>query len=103
MLERVMSMLAQAPQQQKPGWYMWPFHGYGLEGGVWPTVARYAFVAVIFAGICLFLRYLFGPGGPLRGEGWETIQQAREREAREKAETLAKPQPPTRSGNGTRP
>lgn len=69
------------------GWSGWPFSGYGYEGGFWPVVARFALVAVFLGGIALVLRLLFGPKGPLRGEGWETIQEAKKRR---EAEQLAK-------------
>lgn len=46
-------------------WFMWPFsRGYGE--GFWPTAAKFLFVAAIFAGICLFLRFLYGPNGKFR-------------------------------------
>lgn len=67
------------------GWSGWPFTGYGYEGGIWPSIARAAFLLLILVAISLFLRKLFGPGGKFRGEGWETIQEAKEREARENA------------------
>ncbi|THB63491.1 MAG: hypothetical protein D6E12_16845 [Desulfovibrio sp.] len=60
-------------------WEGWPFG----HGGFWPSVARLAFMAAILVGIGLFLRYLFGPGGPMRGEGFETVQEAQERRAAE--------------------
>ena len=70
-----------------PGWRMWPFTSLGYEGGFWPVVMKFVFVAVLFVAVSLLLRFLFGPGGPLRGEGWETIQEARAREeARKKSE-----------------
>lgn len=65
------------------GWGGWPFSGYGYEGGFWPVVARMAFVLCIFGGIVLTLRLLFGPKGPLRGKGWETIQEAKARREKE--------------------
>lgn len=61
------------------GWNGWPFTGYGYEGGIWPSVARFALVAVLLVGIALFLRLLFGPKGPLRGQGWHTIEEARKK------------------------
>lgn len=70
------------------GWSGWPFSGYGYEGGIWPVAARFALVAVLLGGIALLLRLLFGPKGPLRGEGWETIQEANKRRQREAEQRL---------------
>lgn len=74
------------------GWSGWPFSGYGYEGGFWPVVARFVLVAVLLGAIALVLRLLFGPKGPLRGEGWETIQEANKRREAERqaAEAEAK-------------
>ncbi len=74
------------------GWSGWPFSGYGYEGGFWPVVARFLLVAVFLGAIALVLRLLFGPKGPLRGEGWETIQEANKRREAERlaAEEAAK-------------
>jgi hypothetical protein len=69
------------------GWKGWPFSGFGYEGGFWPVVMRFLFVALLLGGIALFLRYLFGPKGRFRGKGWETIQEAKQREEREGAKT----------------
>lgn len=66
------------------GWRGWPFSGFGYEGGFWPVVIRFLFVALLLGGIALFLRYLFGPKGRFRGQGWETIQEAKQREERER-------------------
>jgi hypothetical protein len=66
-----------------PGWKMWPFTSQGYMGGFWPVVAKFAFIALLFGGIAFFLRFLFGPGGWLREDGWETMQDAKEREAKE--------------------
>ncbi len=66
------------------GWDGWPFSGYGYEGGILPSLARFAFVFVLIAVLALILRLLYGPKGPLRGKGWETIKEAREREERER-------------------
>lgn len=83
-----------------PGWKMWPFTSAGYQGGLWPVVAKFVFIAVLFVGMAWFLRFLFGPGGWLREEGWETIQEAKDRDAKERdsKERMAKdaelPQPP---------
>ncbi len=62
------------------GWKGWPFSGFGYEGGIWPVVARFFFVALILVAIALFLRLLYGPKGWFRGNDWETIQEAKKRE-----------------------
>ncbi|MCA1945747.1 MAG: hypothetical protein LDL30_10770 [Desulfovibrio sp.] len=69
------------------GWEFWPFDA-AYPMGFWPFVAKIAFVAVIFGGVILYLRALFGPGGRLRPEGLETIQEAKAREARERQALL---------------
>lgn len=66
-----------------PQWRAWPFNsGYGEH--ILPSLARFVFVALIFGVILLFLRLLFGPGGPLRD--MELDREAREETARERAE-----------------
>ena len=65
-------------------WMAWPFTDYGWTAGFWPIITKILFMGVIFVSLALFLRLLFGPKGPLRGKGWETMQEAREREEREK-------------------
>lgn len=67
-------------------WTAWPFGASGYSGGFWPIVARFGYVTALFLLICLFLRLLFGPRGPLRGEGWETRAEARQRREKEQAE-----------------
>lgn len=50
-----------------PIWRAWPFNaGYGEH--ILPSIARMAFVTLIFGVIILFLRVLFGPKGFLRDE-----------------------------------
>ncbi|AGW13756.1 hypothetical protein DGI_1980 [Megalodesulfovibrio gigas DSM 1382 = ATCC 19364] len=65
------------------GWEFWPFDAI-YPSNFWPFLAKIGFVALIFGGVVLYLRKLFGPGGRLRPEGLETIQEARAREARER-------------------
>ncbi len=64
-------------------WMAWPFTDYGWTAGFWPIVTKILFMGVLFGAIALVLRLLFGPKGPLRGAGWETMQEARKREGRE--------------------
>jgi len=63
-----------------PGWRMWPFTSMGYQGGFWPVASKLVLVGLIFGTVALFLRFLFGPGGWLREEGWETTQEAKARE-----------------------
>lgn len=77
----ILDFSAQAQLSSK--WDIWPFNsGYG---GDWQTtLATYAYSAVILAVICLFLRFLFGPGGIWRDKELEReAELMRERELRE--------------------
>jgi len=66
-----------------PQWRAWPFNsGYGEH--IFPALARLAFVTLIIGAILLFLRLLFGPGGPLRDK--ELEEEARLETERERAE-----------------
>ena len=66
-----------------PQWRAWPFNsGYGET--LLPAVARLLFVTMIMGVILLFLRLLFGPGGPLRDK--ELEEEARQETERERAE-----------------
>jgi uncharacterized membrane protein len=66
-----------------PQWRAWPFNsGYGEH--ILPAVARLLFVSLIIGAILLFLRLLFGPGGPLRDK--ELEEEARIQTERERAE-----------------
>ena len=66
-----------------PQWRAWPFNsGYGEH--ILPAVARFVFVSLIIGAILLFLRLLFGPGGPLRDK--ELDEEARLETERERAE-----------------
>lgn len=70
-------------------WMAWPFTDYGWTSGFWPIVTKILFMGVIFVAMALVLRLLFGPKGPLRGQGWETMQEAREREEREQGRDVS--------------
>ncbi|XXJ19952.1 SHOCT domain-containing protein [Desulfovibrio caledoniensis] len=66
-----------------PQWRAWPFNsGYGEH--ILPALARLLFVTMIMGVILLFLRLLFGPGGPLRDK--ELEEEARQEAERERAE-----------------
>ncbi len=84
---------------ESAGWRMWPFSTTGYTGGFLPIVAKFILVGIVFAVIALFLRLLFGPKGPLRGQGWETIQEARKREQAAEADSAA-PARQTKSKRG---
>lgn len=94
MLQSLTALLAALAQNQATGettWASWPFNRYAYEGGFWFSVARFVFVALLLGAIALILRLLFGPKGPLREKGFETIGEAKAREKREReAEEAAK-------------
>ena len=70
-----------------PQWRAWPFNsGYGEH--IFPAIARLVFVSLIIGAILLFLRLLFGPGGPLRDKELEA--EAREQTRIERAELQAR-------------
>jgi len=61
-------------------WTGWPFNS-GF-GGDWQTsFATYAFSAIILGGICLFLRFLYGPGGIWRDKEMEREAEEAKRQA----------------------
>jgi putative membrane protein len=69
-----------------PQWRAWPFNsGYGEH--LFPAIARLLFVSLIIGAILLFLRLLFGPGGPLRDK--ELEEEARLETEQERAEVEA--------------
>lgn len=77
----LLNITAQAALPSK--WDIWPFNaGYG---GDWQTtLATYLYSAVILGVICLFLRFLFGPGGVWRDKELEREAEIlRERELRD--------------------
>ncbi|MHC1788372.1 hypothetical protein [Solidesulfovibrio sp.] len=50
----------------EPSWHKtWPF-GPGIEEGFVSVVLKGIFIAAILGGMAWLLRWLFGPGGPLR-------------------------------------
>ena len=79
---------------EDPGWRTWPFGFGGEADGFWPNVAKAAYVLVIFSLLILVLRKLFGPGGRLRPKGFDTIQEAQEKELR--ADTGKSVEPPSK-------
>lgn len=69
-----------------PMWKAWPFNsGYGEH--ILPAIARLAFVTMILVVILLGLRFLFGPGGPLRDK---ELEMEAEEERRQELEELDK-------------
>ena len=56
----------------EPSWHKtWPF-GPGLEEGFFSVVFKGLFIAAILGGMAWLLRWLFGPGGPLREKEFDT-------------------------------
>ena len=54
-----------------PRWHeTWPF-GPGLEEGLLSVVLKGLFILAILGGMAWLLRYLFGPGGPLRDKEFD--------------------------------
>ena len=51
-------------------WDFWPFNS-GTNSDWQTSLATYAYSAVILAVICLFLRFLYGPGGIWRDKEME--------------------------------
>ncbi|WP_027185812.1 hypothetical protein [Desulfovibrio inopinatus] len=69
----MLQFLAQASKSILPDVSLpntWPF-GPGYSEGFWSVVLKYGFIAIIFAFIALMLRFLFGPGGPLRDKEFD--------------------------------
>lgn len=66
-----------------PQWRAWPFNS-GFGEHILPAIARFIFISAIMGVILLFLRLLFGPGGPLRDK--ELEEEARIETERERAE-----------------
>jgi len=64
-------------------WAVWPFNS-GVSGDWETSLATYAFSFVILAVICLFLRFLYGPGGIWRDKEME--REAEENRRREHAQ-----------------
>lgn len=68
-------------------WKAWPFNsGYGEH--ILPSIARMVFVTLILGIIFLGLRFLFGPGGPLRDKELEEEAREQTRKEREELEQL---------------
>lgn len=55
----------------EPSWHKtWPF-GPGLEEGFFSVVLKGLFIVAILGGMAWLLRFLFGPGGPLRDKEFD--------------------------------
>ncbi len=64
-------LLFLAASTVEPRWHeTWPF-GPGLEEGFFSVVLKALFIAAILGGMAWLLRYLFGPGGPLRDKEFD--------------------------------
>ncbi len=60
------SLVFLAASTVEPSWHKtWPF-GPGLTEGLFSVVLKGLFIAAILGGMAWLLRFLFGPGGPLR-------------------------------------
>ena len=56
----------------EPSWHKtWPF-GPGIQEGFFSVVLKGLFIAAILGGMAWLLRYLFGPGGPLRDKEFDS-------------------------------
>jgi len=74
-------------QQGQGGWTMWPFGP--SFGGEWlPTLARYGIALGFLVVIAFFLRFLFGPGGPMRPEEFGTGHIAERKRRKEELKKL---------------
>jgi len=55
----------------EPSWHKtWPF-GPGLDEGFLSVLLKGLFIAAILGGMAWLLRWLFGPGGPLRDKEFD--------------------------------
>ncbi len=60
-----------AASSVEPHWHeTWPF-GPGLEEGLLSVVFKGLFILAILGGMAWVLRFLFGPGGPLRDKEFD--------------------------------
>lgn len=65
------ALAIQAASAVEPRWHKtWPF-GPGLEEGFFSVVLKGLFILAILGGMAWLLRYLFGPGGPLRDKEFD--------------------------------
>ncbi len=68
---------------------------------LWMVAVQIGFLFFVFGGLLLLLRKLFGPGGRLRPEGLETIQEAKARRKREQEQRAQEtPQAATQGKQG---
>lgn len=75
-------MIVAAQAGVRTGWEGWPFGG-SMAGSITASVARIAFVLVVFGIIVWFLRFLYGPKGKLRPKefGTEHIEERKRKKA----------------------
>ncbi|MFU2210869.1 MAG: hypothetical protein AB7D37_20820 [Desulfovibrio sp.] len=65
------ALAIQAASKVEPSWHKtWPF-GPGLEEGFFSVILKGIFILAILGGMAWLLRYLFGPGGPLRDKEFD--------------------------------
>ncbi|MBT8764091.1 SHOCT domain-containing protein [Desulfohalobiaceae bacterium Ax17] len=74
---------------QADPWQYWPF-GEGFTGGWLLTLSKFVFIGVILALIMGFLRFLFGPGGPLRDKEMEREAEEERKRTQEAVDILRK-------------
>ena len=74
------------PMAAATNWTSWPFGGFGET--FLPAAARMLFVVLVFAGIALLLRKLFGPGGPMRPTEFGTGHIAPRQQAKARIKEL---------------
>ncbi|WP_457570640.1 SHOCT domain-containing protein [Desulfovulcanus sp.] len=70
-------------------WQYWPF-GEGFTGGWLLTLSKFVFIGVILALIMGFLRFLFGPGGPLRDKEMDREAEEERKRIQEAVDILRK-------------
>jgi hypothetical protein len=65
------SIVFLAASNVEPGWHKtWPF-GPGITEGFFSVVLKGLFILAILGGMAWLLRFLFGPGGPMRDKEFD--------------------------------
>ncbi len=87
------TMFLAAASQVEPRWHeTWPF-GPGIEEGFFSVVLKFVFIAAILGGMAWLLRYLFGPGGPMRDKEFDEPDSELKNKQKGKAEDEDRHQP----------
>lgn len=64
-----------AAQTIEPSWHKtWPF-GPGIQEGFLSVALKALFILAILGGMAWLLRFLFGPGGPLRDKEFDEVDE----------------------------